>query len=471
VIKKLVLLILACTIAGCSVVPDRKLVYLEPTAETRVASRAIAPQPPEVVRETLVANLSGAGLEVTRANADADIIVLSYGGDPQPFVDCGWIVTTAPRRGGETERIAAAQAEATLAGARRWPDNVVDRAMRLDGRVVVQLDPLAGGNQTVVATEATYVLTKTLTSRGSETSNRVTISFRTGESASFGVGTNCRATGQLEAAVLDAIPGAAPGLRVAGTASDTTPDIPVAAVTATELVPPDQDGDDPRSLADAPLDRGQLEQLAQAVAAGIGCAGAKLRQDPAGPLVLEGFAASADAAEQIAADVRSQPGGETVENRIEVAPWPFCEALGVLQPYRLAEGGDMIVLGSVDGALYEQSTLVVSLDPPFEGDQVHLSYFQSDGVVAHIGTLPLSTTQADEPQTLYTDLLIAPPYGRELVIALVTREPLFPAPRPQFEAAEDFLPTLEGRLAELSSGGGRITAAYVFLTVRPLGTG
>jgi hypothetical protein len=469
VFKKPVLLLLACAAAGCNSVPDRKLVYLEPTAATRVATRAIAPQAPNAVREALIANLAADGLEITHANTDEDIISLFYGGNPEPYVDCGWIVTTEPRRGGETERMAAAQAEATLAGARRWPDNIVDRMMRLDGRVVVQLDPLAGGNQTVVATEATYVLT--LTSRGSETSNRETISFRTGESASFGVGTSCRATGQLEAAVLDAIPGTAPGLREAGTTPDTDPDIPVAAVTATELVLPDQSGDDLRPLTEEPLDRGQLEQLAQAVAAGIGCAGVELREDPAGPLVLEGFAASADAAEQIVGEVRAQPGGEAVENRLEVAPWPYCEALSMLEPYRLAEGGDMIVLGSVDGALYEQSTLVVDLDPPFTGDQVHLSYFQSDRVVAHIGTLPLSTTEADAPQTLYTDLPVAPPYGRELVIALVTSEPLFPAPRPQFEAAEDFLPTLQGRLAELTAAGNRITATYVFLTVRPRGTG
>ena len=74
--------------------------------------------------------------------------------------------------------------------------------------MVVSLQP--EGRNTVVSTDTTYVLTKTVDAAlpdGDDLGHvRETISFRTGESGTFSKGTQCQPNGRFERAVLDSLP-------------------------------------------------------------------------------------------------------------------------------------------------------------------------------------------------------------------------------------------------------------------------
>jgi hypothetical protein len=81
----------------------------------------------------------------------------------------------------------------------------VERELRLDARTRVDVEP--SGEDAVVRTDSTYVLTKTFSLLGvRQPFHAETIDFHTGESDAFSSGTACQPTGKLERRVFDGLP-------------------------------------------------------------------------------------------------------------------------------------------------------------------------------------------------------------------------------------------------------------------------
>jgi hypothetical protein len=195
-------LALVPALAGCGT-PDRpELDYLPPSGEPAGARSALVQQQPWLVWGNLVDSLQQRGLQLTEVDEPSGEIVVSYSGDPEPYVDCGWIVVYGED---ELDRIPAARSKADFE--RRLEGDIVtlERDLRLAARMNVKLEP--DGEATVVRADSSYLLTKTVTPEdGQEPLHEETIRFSTGETASFGSTTTCQPNGELERLVLDALP-------------------------------------------------------------------------------------------------------------------------------------------------------------------------------------------------------------------------------------------------------------------------
>jgi hypothetical protein len=194
--------LLSAGLGACGGVRAPELDYLPPSAAPAKDRSALVEQQPWLVLGNVLDHLQQRGLPVTEVDEAAGELVVAYSGDPEPYVDCGWIVTY---RKDELDRLPAAIADASFA--RRWNGRVVtvDRDLRLDARMTVRVEP--AGEDTVVRTASTYVLTKTVAPQQAEQPlHAETISFATGAAAAFSSGTTCQPNGALERLVLDALP-------------------------------------------------------------------------------------------------------------------------------------------------------------------------------------------------------------------------------------------------------------------------
>jgi hypothetical protein len=106
---------------------------------------------------------------------------------------------------------------------------------------------------------------------------------------------------------------------------------------------------------------------------------------------------------------------------------------------------------------------------------VRLDDFNSDGQVSHLmeanlGTLPRHQAGAMVGLGRAGDDLIgrvSPPYGTDILVAIVSSKPLFAGRRPVEEAGAKFIDELDAALAALRREGGDVAAdALVLTTVR-----
>jgi hypothetical protein len=192
---------LLLTGAGCAAVPP-ELDYLPPSGQPAAERSAFVRQRPWLVWGNILDHLQQQGALVSSVNEAGGELVVVYSGDPQPYVDCGWIVTY---RGDELNRVPAATAHASFL--RRRDDEMValERDLRLDARMRVHVEP--AGEDAIVRTDSSYMLTKTIGATGEEQPlHTEKIDFSAGESAAFSSGTACQPNGELERLVFDGLP-------------------------------------------------------------------------------------------------------------------------------------------------------------------------------------------------------------------------------------------------------------------------
>jgi hypothetical protein len=188
--------------AGCAAPAPPELDYLPPSGQPAPHRSAFMRQQPWLVWGNILDHLQQQGARVTDLDEAAGQLVVVYSGDPQPYVDCGWIVTYDDA---EFDRLPAARSDASLR--RRQDGEVVtlERELRLEARMNVHVEP--SGEDAIVRIESTYVLTKTISSPDeAEPLHAETIDFQTGESGAFSSGTMCQPNGELERLVFEALP-------------------------------------------------------------------------------------------------------------------------------------------------------------------------------------------------------------------------------------------------------------------------
>jgi hypothetical protein len=189
-------------VAGCAAPERPELDYLPPSGQPAADRSAFVRQQPWLVWGNILDHLQQQGARVSDLDEAAGELVVTYSGDPKRYVDCGWIVTY---EGDEFERLPAAQSDASFLRRREGQVVTLERDMSLDARMNVQVEP--SGEDAVVRTDSTYVLTKTVASTEAEQPlHAETISFATGESGAFSSGTKCQPNGELERMVFEALP-------------------------------------------------------------------------------------------------------------------------------------------------------------------------------------------------------------------------------------------------------------------------
>ena len=197
-----VVTLLLTGLAGCEAVERPELDYLPPSGEPAADRSAFVRQQPWLVWGNILDHLQQRGAQVTGLDEAAGDLVVVYSGDPEPYVDCGWIVTYEGR---DFERVPAAGSDARFLRRREGELVNLERDLTLDARMRVHIEP--SGEDAIVRTDSTYVLTKTISSPEAEQPlHAETISFQTGEAGAFSSGTECQPNGELERLVFEALP-------------------------------------------------------------------------------------------------------------------------------------------------------------------------------------------------------------------------------------------------------------------------
>jgi hypothetical protein len=198
-------------LAGCATPAEPpEIRYLPPDGAPPQTGELRLPRSERLVWNQLLGGLQQSPLTVERADRQAGLIVTTYEGDPEPYVDCGWIMAYSPQN---LVRTPATAAEAIFDRSGRAERLSVKRRLGLNGRLVVQVQPVEAG--TLLSVDSTYVLTKALevaqaSGQPQERSYEI-ISFTTAEQGRFASGTVCHPTGELERLAAGAV--AAAGTR------------------------------------------------------------------------------------------------------------------------------------------------------------------------------------------------------------------------------------------------------------------
>jgi hypothetical protein len=200
---------LAAALAACARQPSPpEIGYVPPSAPPGMPRSALVRQPDFLVWGNVVDRLQqDERLSIEELDEEAQEFVVTYRGDPEPYVDCGWLVLYDDDE--PLKQIRASNEETQLVGRLEGRRAELVRHLDLSARMRVRLRPDAEGS--IVSTNATYVVTKTLRSEAPGEDQRVRhaerIVFESGTSAAFEKGgTVCQPTGALERRVLDALP-------------------------------------------------------------------------------------------------------------------------------------------------------------------------------------------------------------------------------------------------------------------------
>ena len=222
-------------LVGCATkTPFREMVgYVPPTSLPSQPKRTMVQDPPHRVWNRLIAFLQTSDFEIDHADGDQRLIVARYSGSPERYVDCGSIVI---HENGALSEIPGAAEEITLNARLDDQPVVLKRGVSLESRIIIRLEEQNLG--TVVSTDTTYVVTKTVDMKPlpgvkTETSHEV-ISFSAGKRAEFAKGTACQPNGALDVAVLRTLP------HVVGSNEIARADLPVDRVGEEEVGSTDQ---------------------------------------------------------------------------------------------------------------------------------------------------------------------------------------------------------------------------------------
>lgn len=193
--------------AGCAPSkPMKDMVgYVPPTSLPAPPKKTLVADPKAEVWAQLVGFLETSSFTIDHIDEEESLLVARYSGNPEPYVDCGSIVT---HQGGTLGQIAGSSAAVALNYELEQQPVILNRTLNLDSRIIIRLTEQTRG--TVIQTDTTYVVTKTVDvedpSGAVQNGSRETVSFEAGGRGEFSKGTACQPNGSLDLAVLQSLP-------------------------------------------------------------------------------------------------------------------------------------------------------------------------------------------------------------------------------------------------------------------------
>lgn len=203
------------------------------------------------------------------------------------------------------------------------------------------------------------------------------------------------------------------------------------------------------------------------------CAGLASRR-AAQTTIIDGFVSTDSDLEDLKRQA-SSAGAQLGE--VKIAAWPQCEALLTLDRALQASGQPAIDIGGkTDFAAGE--ALPVKVKTPPSLSYIYVSYIQADGSVAHLvqprgvvptTTLPSQTLAFGDGAEGRQKFTIDGPFGRELIIAVASKSPLFEAPLPDKQSDREYLSALRRALiykADPSQPDRQLSASLVSIVTK-----
>ena len=168
--------------------------------------------------------------------------------------------------------------------------------------------------------------------------------------------------------------------------------------------------------------------------------------------VISGFVSSDADLELVERVVAGMPG--TTLGHVVLAPWPQCEALLTLEK-PLAETERPRIRIDASGELRGGDPLRIEVQSPAQVAYLYVSYVQADGSVVNLvqpgglvpqPTLPNSRLVFGDGSAGRARFTVSPPFGREMIIALASRSPLFDRELPAVQTEREYLSGLRRAL-------------------------
>jgi hypothetical protein len=201
----------------------------------------------------------------------------------------------------------------------------------------------------------------------------------------------------------------------------------------------------PPAVTPAP-ERYTLSQLAA-----LTCGKVSVRQDGKRN-TLDGYVGSEGDLELVKAVAANVP--DTSVGEVLLAPWPQCEALQTLERPLATSDRPAIEFGPTS-RFRNGDPLNITIRSPGQISYLYVSYVQADGSVAHLvqpsglvpqPTLPHQTLSFGGGQNGGATFTIGPPFGREMIIAVASRSPLFDHALPAQQTEREYLTELRRAL-------------------------
>jgi hypothetical protein len=195
-----------------------------------------------------------------------------------------------------------------------------------------------------------------------------------------------------------------------------------------------------------------------AVLTSFACARLETSIDDQNQIILQGHLKPEDLP-RLEREIATLPGADRIISKVETLIWPYCEVMDILAPFQPGGGNKQ----AMDFGPKQHTTryiqgdhLVLGLTAPSYDAYLYVDYYQTDGGVVHM--LPATPEQnkrypagqnftIGEPKKGEKQWQVQPPFGTELIVILASREPLFQAPRPEIETAQDYLLALREAIA------------------------
>jgi len=209
-------------------------------------------------------------------------------------------------------------------------------------------------------------------------------------------------------------------------------------------------------------DVAKLRSEAQDAVGSLGCAGVVVDVSARGDIAASGYVASEADRAKAAAALAALPQVGRVDNAIEVKTWPLCEVLDVLhEEVAIGVGGPSAPRIDPGGAYRVKSTLKLTVTPLHDG-YLYVDYIDAaaedpaERYVLHLLPSPLrdpnNHVKAGEQVVIgtlpkeKTTYVFNPPFGANMVLAILSPQPLIQGQRPLQEDAGVYLTALRATL-------------------------
>ncbi|MGD9509333.1 MAG: DUF4384 domain-containing protein [Geminicoccaceae bacterium] len=157
---------------------------------------------------------------------------------------------------------------------------------------------------------------------------------------------------------------------------------------------------------------------------------------------------------------------------VEVVEAPFCSVLGEVEKIGAGAAGPGIALNRADAnyAAGDYVVVTVAVPPDLADGYLNVLFVDGAGKVVHLlpnpylrdtrvhgGQTVRLGVEANERRAGVRDYQVTPPYGRGLLLAILSTVPLTGVGRAEVEQVDDLLPVLASAVAEVPPGGLRLS--------------
>lgn len=230
-------------------------------------------------------------------------------------------------------------------------------------------------------------------------------------------------------------------------------------------------------LLATPQERGPtLAERVERQLQGYQCADLSAQVAENGTTRVTGYLPRSEDVTRLSQEIQALEGVKQATFDLAVHIWPHCEAVALLKPWRERNQADHRGLSVTPRAGHaamfsEGERVIVKLHQANYDGYLYVDYYTVDGQVIHLypnRREPDSGRRINAGEAFTVGERIAegwevgPPFGQEMISVIAVDKPLYPAERPEFEPASDYLPYLRG-LLEARRDDANLLSDFLFL--------